>query len=122
MKDALIGGWSIDGVARMQTGEMMDFGNVRLVGMTQNELQNAIQLRVGPTVNGVAQIFILPDDIMQNTVKAFAVSATSANGYGALGAPDRPLPRAGERAGLHRDVAELSATAACAASWSTGRA
>ena len=33
------------------------------------------------------QMFILPDDIIQNTVQAFAVSATSANGYGALGAP-----------------------------------
>ena len=29
LKDALIGGWSIDGVARIQTGEMLDFGNVR---------------------------------------------------------------------------------------------
>ena len=33
------------------------------------------------------QLFILPDDILQNTVRAFSVSATSANGYGALGAP-----------------------------------
>ena len=33
------------------------------------------------------QIFILPDDILDNTVKAFSVSATSASGYGALGAP-----------------------------------
>jgi hypothetical protein len=87
LKDALIGGWSIDGVARIQTGEMMDFGDVRLVGMTKDELQDAIALRLGPTVNGVAQIFILPDDILQNTVKAFNVSATSANGYSALGAP-----------------------------------
>jgi hypothetical protein len=85
-KDALIGGWSIDGVARIQTGEQLDFGDVRLVGMTRNELQDAIALRLGPTVNGVAQIFILPDDILQNTVKAFSVSATSANGF-TLGAP-----------------------------------
>ena len=87
LKDALIGGWSINGVARIQTGEMLDFGNVRLVGMTQDELQKSVALRVGPTVNGVAQVFILPDDILQNTVKAFQVSATSATGYGALGAP-----------------------------------
>jgi carboxypeptidase family protein len=79
----LIGGWSIDGVARIQTGEMMDFGNVRLVGMSVDEFRKAIDLRVAP--NG--QLFILPDDIIQNTVKAFQVSATSANGYSALGAP-----------------------------------
>src|SRR5262249_14378798 len=30
LKDALIGGWEIDGVGRVQTGEMLDFGNVRL--------------------------------------------------------------------------------------------
>jgi hypothetical protein len=81
--DRLVGGWSIDGVARIQTGEMLDFGNVRLVGMTQDDLQKAIDLRVA--ANG--QLFILPDDILQNTVKAFNVSATSATGYGALGAP-----------------------------------
>ena len=81
--DALIGGWSIDGVARIQTGETLDFGNVRLVGMTVDEFRNAIKLRVG--ANG--QMFILPDDILENTVRAFAVSATSATGYGALGAP-----------------------------------
>jgi carboxypeptidase family protein len=83
LKDALIGGWEIDGVGRVQTGEQMDFGNVRLVGMSVDEFRKAIELRVAP--NG--QLFVLPDDIIQNTVRAFAVSATSANGYGALGAP-----------------------------------
>ncbi len=81
--NALIGGWEIDGVGRLQTGEMLDFGNVRLVGMSEEEFSKAIDLRVAP--NG--QLFILPDDIIQNTVRAFSVSATSANGYGALGAP-----------------------------------
>src|SRR5262249_39480299 len=33
------------------------------------------------------QLFILPDDIIQNTVRAFNVSATSPTGYGALGVP-----------------------------------
>src|SRR5262249_39671632 len=28
--NAVLGGWSIDGVGRLQTGEMLDFGNVRL--------------------------------------------------------------------------------------------
>jgi hypothetical protein len=83
LANALAGGWSINGVARIQTGEQIDFGNVRLVGMTQDELQKSVALRVAS--NG--QIFILPDDIIQNTVMAFNVSATSANGYGALGAP-----------------------------------
>ncbi len=82
-KNNLIGGWSIDGVARIQTGEMLDFGNVRLMGMDEKEFRKAVGLRVA--ANG--QLFILPDDIIQNTVRAFNVLATSANGYGALGAP-----------------------------------
>jgi carboxypeptidase family protein/TonB-dependent receptor-like protein len=83
LKDGLIGGWSVDGVARIQTGEMLDFGNVRLVGMSADEFRKAIDLRVAS--NG--QLFILPDDIIQNTVRAFNVSATSPTGYGALGVP-----------------------------------
>jgi hypothetical protein len=81
--DALIGGWEFDGVGRIQSGEMLDFGNVRLVGMTADDFAKSIDLRVG--ANG--QLFILPDDIIQNTVRAFQVSATSPNGYGAQGAP-----------------------------------
>jgi hypothetical protein len=75
--DAIVGGWSMDGVGRIQTGETLDFGNVRLVGMTQKELQKEIKVQGG--ANG--QIFILPADILDNTVKAFNVSATSATGY-----------------------------------------
>jgi Carboxypeptidase regulatory-like domain len=81
--NAIIGGWSVDGVARVQTGEMLDFGNVRLVGMSEKEFRKAVALRVAP--NG--QLFILPQDIIDNTVRAFQVSATSPTGYGALGAP-----------------------------------
>jgi len=81
--DGIIGGWSVDGVARIQTGEVLDFGNVRLVGMSLGDLRKAIGVQRGPS----GQMFILPDDILQNTVRAFAVSATSATGYGALGAP-----------------------------------
>lgn len=81
--DAIVGGWSLDGVARVQSGEVLDFGNVRMVGMTKKELQKEIKVQSGPG----GQIFILPADILNNTVKAFSVSATSADGYGSLGAP-----------------------------------
>ena len=38
-----IGGWSFDGIARIQSGQLLDFGNVRLVGMTHDELQDNVQ-------------------------------------------------------------------------------
>lgn len=33
----IIGGWSFAGTARIQTGRLLDFGNVRLVGMTKKD-------------------------------------------------------------------------------------
>src|SRR4029079_7152065 len=36
--DRLIGGWEVDGIARIQSGRMVDAGNVRLVGMSENDL------------------------------------------------------------------------------------
>jgi hypothetical protein len=82
--DRLIGGWQVAGNARVQSGRLLDLGNVRLVGMDENELRKMFKLRIDPTSQ---QVFLLPQDIIDNTVKAFNVSATSANGYGAQGAP-----------------------------------
>ena len=84
--DRLTGGWEFHGVARTQSGTPFSLGNVRLVGMTRKELQDAIQLRFDnartPNV-----VFLLPQDIVDNTVRAFNVSATSADGYSSRGAP-----------------------------------
>jgi hypothetical protein len=82
--DRLIGGWSVDGIARIQSGRMLDFGNVRLVGMSKQELQKAFKLRFD---HANKLIFILPQDIIDNSVRAFSVDATSPTGYSDLGAP-----------------------------------
>jgi hypothetical protein len=83
--DRLIGGWSIDGIARMQSGRLVDLGNVRLVGMTAKDVQNLFKLRFDDA-NRV--IYMLPQDVIDNTVKAFSVDAASATGYSELGVPD----------------------------------
>ncbi len=82
--DRIIGGWSFDGIARIQSGRMLDFGNVRLVGMTADELQDMFKLRFD---DAGKVIYMLPQDVIDNTVKAFSVSATSADGYSDLGPP-----------------------------------
>ena len=65
-------------------------------------------------------VYAWPQDIIDETIKAYSVSATTPTGYGALGAADRPVLRAGQRAGLHRDrSATTTATAACAVSSSS---
>jgi hypothetical protein len=89
--NGIVGGWSFDGVARVQSGTMLDFGNVRLVGMTVDELRKAISLQefavTGLNANAPVHLYVMPKDIVENTVRAFSTSATSANGYGSFGPP-----------------------------------
>ena len=86
--DRVIGGWEFDGGGRVQSGLILSFGNVRLVGMSDKDLQNVykIEERIDPS-SGKQLLFILPQDIIDNTIKAFSTSATSATGYGSLGPP-----------------------------------
>jgi len=88
MANALLGGWSISGVGRLQA-RMVDFGNVRLVGMTRQDLQKMYKhdIRINPA-NGLPTVYMLPDDVIQNTRAAFSVGTTTLNGYSeSLGAP-----------------------------------
>ncbi|HKQ74882.1 MAG TPA: carboxypeptidase-like regulatory domain-containing protein [Blastocatellia bacterium] len=82
--DRIIGGWEFDGAGRVQSGQILNYGNVNLVGMTMKDLQEAFKLRFDDA-NKV--IYALPQDIIDNTIRAFNVSATSATGYGDRGAP-----------------------------------
>jgi Carboxypeptidase regulatory-like domain len=90
-KDRLVSGWSIDGVARVQSGQLVDFGNVRIYGMSAEEFKKSFKLQeyavTGINPNAIKQLYVLPQDIVENTVRAFSTSATSASGYGNLGAP-----------------------------------
>jgi len=89
--DRLVGGWEFDGIARIQSGSMVDFGNVRLVGMSVDDLRKAYKIyeyaATGLNSSALPNIYLLPQDILENTVKAFSTSATSTTGYGSLGAP-----------------------------------
>jgi hypothetical protein len=84
--NAIAGGWEFDGVGRLQSGNLLSFGNVRVVGMSLEDLRKAykVQFRNDPTT-GRPTVYMLPQDIIDNTIRAFNVSATSATGY--AGAP-----------------------------------
>lgn len=86
--DGLLGGWSVNLVSRTQQ-RLVNFGNVRLVGMTKDDLQSMydIDVRTNPAT-GLRTVYILPDDIIQNTIRAWNVSNTTVNGYSTLGAPE----------------------------------
>jgi hypothetical protein len=86
--DGLLGGWSFKGVGRVQS-RVLNFGNVRLVGMTAADLQKMydFDIRTDPA-SGLDSVYMLPDDVVLNTRRAFSVSSTSSTGYGSLGAPE----------------------------------
>jgi len=96
--DRLVGGWEFHGAGRVQSGQLFDFGNVNLVGMTNDELRDMFKIRHGVVVdldgnpaltNGrqTPATYLLPHDVLANSIRAFNVSATTATGYGAGGPP-----------------------------------
>jgi hypothetical protein len=86
--NSILGGWSINGVGRLQT-QLVDFGNVRLVGMSKSEFQSMYKYRfVDNPSTGIREVWMLPDDVILNTRRAFSTSNTTLNGYStSLGAP-----------------------------------
>jgi hypothetical protein len=81
--DGFAGGWMFSGTFRVQSGDLLDLGNVRVVGMTIDEVEDLFQNRmVAPDI-----VYSWPQDIIDETIKAFSTSATSITGYGALGPP-----------------------------------
>jgi hypothetical protein len=78
----VIGNWTWSGTLQLQSGRRVDFGNVRLVGFTKDELQGALSLRqvTDPNNQFRTLVYFLPQDIIDNTIKAFSLNAT---GYSA---------------------------------------
>jgi hypothetical protein len=68
----------------MQSGQLVNLGNVRVYGMSLDEVQDIYKLRFD---DANKFIYMLPQDVIDETIKAFSVSATSATGYGTAGAP-----------------------------------
>ena len=103
--DRVIGGWQLGISTRIQSGRLVDLGNVRLVGMTARDVQQMFKLRFD---DAGKRSTCCPQDVIDNTILAFNVSATSPTGYCRRSA-DRPVLRAGKRARLHRAGQRLTA-------------
>ena len=71
-------------VSRVQSGRLVDLGNVRLVGMTADDVQGFFKLRFD---DAGKKVWMLPQDVIDNTIRAFNVSATSPTGYASGGPP-----------------------------------
>jgi Carboxypeptidase regulatory-like domain/TonB dependent receptor/TonB-dependent Receptor Plug Domain len=77
--ERVIGGWQASVSSVLHSGQLVDFGNVRLVGMTPDDVRKMIKVRFD--TSGAGLVYMLPADVVQNTINAFSVSATSASGY-----------------------------------------
>jgi Carboxypeptidase regulatory-like domain/TonB dependent receptor-like, beta-barrel len=86
--DGIVGGWEFSGAARIQA-RMINFGNVRLVGMSKEDVQKLYNydIRINPA-NGLRTPYMMPDDVILNTRRAFNTSPTSPTGYSDLGVPE----------------------------------
>ena len=76
--ERLVGGWQVGVNIKIQSGRLVEAGGVRLVGWTEADAQKAFKLRFDDT--GKA-IYMWPEDVITNTIRAFSTSATSATGY-----------------------------------------
>ena len=91
--DFFLGGWTITPTMRWQSGSPILMEGVQLVGMTAEELQDAVDVYFNTTVtqpNGatsVANVTYLPADIIDNTIRAFTTTGNTASGYNAGQAP-----------------------------------
>ena len=85
--NALVGGFSILPLVTWTSGSPIALGNVALVGMTVKELEKAVKIHknafsmTGGVPTSTQVVTWLPDDIILNSQRAFAVSITSPNGY-----------------------------------------
>jgi hypothetical protein len=85
---AIVSDWQFNGAGRFQRATT-NFGNVRLVGMTKQEAQKLYKFDIrNDPQTGLSTVFVMPDDVILNTRRAFSVSTSNPNGYSDLGAPE----------------------------------
>jgi hypothetical protein len=78
----VIGDWEWDGTGMLQSGAIVDFGNYRLVGMTDTDLQQMFKIYKRKDAKGIEKVYMLPEDVIQQSIIAlYGASATSPTGW-----------------------------------------
>jgi hypothetical protein len=85
--NGLIGNWEFSGTGRMQVRDFRIDDASRLVGMTEDELKKAFKVEKVPNASGSVVVWSLPQDIIDNTRRAWNTDPTSPTGYSADGVP-----------------------------------
>ncbi|MBP7415782.1 MAG: TonB-dependent receptor [Pyrinomonadaceae bacterium] len=80
--NAFFGGWTIAPVVRWQSGSPVGITDFQIVGMSGKDLQKAVKVYYNQTINGVViPVSFLPQDIIENTIRAFSTVGTTVSGY-----------------------------------------
>ena len=74
----LTGGWQVGVASIIRSGQLIDLGNLRLVGMTVRDVEKMFKLRFD---DAGRHVYLLPQDVIDNTIAAFNTSPTSPTGY-----------------------------------------
>jgi len=85
--NGLIGNWEFSGTGRVQVRDFRIDDASRLVGMTEDELKSAFRVETIRDASGSVVVWSLPQDIIDNTRRAWNTDPTSATGYSADGVP-----------------------------------
>ena len=81
--NGIVGDWAVNLTGRVQAGTQLTATGVRLVGMTEDDLQDMFEFR-----DTGATLFNLPEDVILNTRRAFNTDPTTPSGYSSLGVPE----------------------------------
>jgi hypothetical protein len=84
--NGILGGWQYSGTGIVRT-TLFNAGSVDLVGMSQQEAQGLFKIRIERSAEGTTTVFSMPQDVIDNTRRAFNTDPTAPSGYGADGAP-----------------------------------
>ena len=95
--DRIVNGWQVGFLTRIQSGRLVDLGNVKLVGMSKDDLQKAFKLRFD---DAGKHVYMFPQDVIDNTIAAFNTSPTSPTGYAGTPPTGRPMAHACIMTGL----------------------
>lgn len=83
--DRVLGGWAIHGAGRLQSGTPFVFQDVDLVNMTRQEFQKMIKPRFD---DGKKITYFLPQDVIDNTIKAWNPANSITGTAAPYGKPD----------------------------------
>ena len=66
----MIGGWEVNGVLRTQSGDRFNYGNFRLVGVSEDEFADLFKFYHVKDAAGLERIYMFPRDFIEQSIIA----------------------------------------------------